>query len=189
MVQATKRPGEDSMKQRFVFMSMLRRFTLAACLSIGLVIIPVSAAAREPQMSKYTVIPADLTVSGVCDFDITISSVLQVTEIDYFNASGRLTRVYNHVTEQDIFTGTGNHPLRSAPYTYNIQARFDSSGQPVSVLAQGVIVRIPLPNGRLWISAGRIDALAHPSSSGFFFTPDVGKFGNLAELCAALAKN
>jgi len=163
----------------------MRRFALAICIALGLLAFPVTAAAKAPTMLHYTQNPPDLTLSGVCAFDITIHSTAQTTEIDYFDGSGILTRIYFHSTEQDRFTGTGGS-LTTLPYTYNLELRFDSSGEFTGFVVSGVILNLRLPDGSLFLSAGRINVLAHPGIS-FAFVPDLGHSGNLAAFCAALA--
>ena len=85
----------------------MRRFALAICLALGLLAVPLTAAAKAPTMYRYTATPPDLTLSGVCTFDITIRSTIRTIEIDYVDANGALTRVYINGTEQDTFIGPG----------------------------------------------------------------------------------
>lgn len=145
----------------------------------------VTAAAKAPTIIRYTDTPPDLILSGVCAFDLTIHSTLQVTRIDYVDGSGALTRIYIHATEQDTFTGTGRS-LTTVPYAYNLEIRFDSSGGVTAFVASGVILKLQLPDGSWFLSAGRINVLAHPDTS-FSFVPDFGHSGNLDAFCAALA--
>ena len=163
------------MKKRLVSLSIV----------LGLLAVPVTAAAKSPTMLRYSQNPPALTLSGVCAFDITIHATVQTTEFDYFDGSGTLTRIYFHATEQDTFTGPGRS-LTTIPYTYNFELRFDSSGEFTAVVVSGVVLQLRLPDGSLFLSAGRINVLAHPGIS-FSFVPDVGHSGNLDALCAALA--
>jgi len=163
----------------------MRRFALAICIALGLLAVPLTAAAKSPTMLRYSQNPPALTLSGVCAFDITIHATVQTTEFDYFDGSGTLTRIYFHATEQDTFTGPGRS-LTTVPYTYNFELRFDSSGEFTAFVVSGVILSLQLPDGSLFLSAGRINVLAHPGIS-FSFVPDLGRSGNLAAFCAALA--
>jgi hypothetical protein len=52
--------------------------------------------------------------------------------------------------------------------------------------ATGVIAKAPLPDGRLLISAGRVD-LAARGFPQFILTPDVGATVNLDRFCGAIA--
>jgi hypothetical protein len=163
----------------------MRRFVLAICLALAALALPLTVSAKAPETFHYTQNPPDLTVSGVCAFDFTIHSTLQTTEVDYFNGSGVLTRMYFHTTEQDTFTGPGGS-LTTSPYTYNLEARFNSAGDYTGFVASGVILRTTLPDGSLFLSAGRINVLAHPGIQ-FSLVPDFGHSGNLDAFCAALA--
>jgi hypothetical protein len=164
----------------------MRRFALAICLALGLLAVPLTAAAKSPTIYRYTSTPPDLSLSGVCAFDITIHSTIQTTEIDYVDANGALTRVYINGTEQDTFSGPGGS-LTTVPYTYNLQVRFDSTGAVTGLVATGVILKVRLPDGSWFLSAGRLNVLAHPEV-GYSFVPDVGHSGNVGALCAALAQ-
>ena len=163
----------------------MKKLLVSLSIMLGLLAVPVTAAAKSPTMLRYTQNPPALTLSGVCAFDITIQATVQTTEFDYFDGSGTLTRIYFHATEQDTFTGPGRS-LTTIPYTYNFELRFDSSGEFTAVVVSGVVLQLRLPDGSLFLSAGRINVLAHPGIS-FSFVPDVGHSGNLDALCAALA--
>jgi hypothetical protein len=67
----------------------------------------------------------------------------------------------------------------------NAELLFDAAGNLTHVYASGVVEHIVLPSGSLFISAGRLDFLAHPGAT-FLLTPDVGESGDVAAFCAAL---
>jgi hypothetical protein len=96
-----------------------------------------------------------------------------------------LTRIHQHFTEQDTFTAHGK-TLVGIPYTANLEILFDSSGNVTHILASGVFEKIPLPDGSLFISAGRIDFAAYQGAT-FILSPDKGNPGNVAGFCAALS--
>jgi hypothetical protein len=56
----------------------------------------------------------------------------------------------------------------------------------VHVFANGLVEKVPLPGGGLFITAGRVDFAAHGFPQ-FLITPDVGAAVNLAGFCAALS--
>jgi hypothetical protein len=73
------------------------------------------------------------------------------------------------------------------PYTVNEEVLFDSSGNVTHVYAEGVVERVLLPNGSLFLTAGRTDFINHPGE-GFVVVPDVGTpGGDVAGFCAALS--
>ncbi len=61
---------------------------------------------------------------------------------------------------------------------------FDADFNLVSAIARGGIMRVPLPDGSVFWSAGRFDFLAN--SATFTITPDAGRSGNVEAFCAAL---
>jgi hypothetical protein len=93
--------------------------------------------------------------------------------------------IHAHVVEQDVFSANGKS-LTGVPFTFNIDVVFDSSGNVVHVFANGLVEKVPLPGGGLFITAGRVDFAAHGFPQ-FLITPDVGATVNLAGFCAALS--
>jgi hypothetical protein len=81
------------------------------------------------------------------------------TEIDFFDNSGALTRIQVHVTEETTFSANGTS-LTTVPFTYDISVDFDDSGNISEVFTTGIIAKVPLPDGSLFISAGRTDIAA-----------------------------
>jgi hypothetical protein len=124
-------------------------------------------------------------VTDVCSFPITLEGSANITETDFVNSSGDLTRVLLHVVEQDTFSANGNS-LTGMRFTFNIDVLFDSDGNVTHLFANGIVEKVPLPEGSLFITAGRVDFAAH-GFPGFLITPDVGATVNLAGFCAALS--
>ena len=111
--------------------------------------------------------------------------LLSTEPVPSFDQNGALTRIYIHATEQDTFTANGK-TLVGLPYTTNTQLLFDSNGNLIHQYSEGNIEKIPLPDGTLFISAGRLDFEDHPNAD-FLLSPDKGNQGNLAALIAALS--
>jgi hypothetical protein len=151
--------------------------------TLGFLMFPVSAEAATPTKSTINIQPTG-TLPGVCSFPIDIRSTITGTEIDYVDTSGNPTAIYIHATEQDTFTGPGAQ-LESIPYTYNVDIKFDSQGNLISVYSEGVVVKVVLPDGSMFLSAGRVNDLAHQGVP-FVLSPDTGRSGNLNAFCAAL---
>jgi len=144
-----------------------------------------SAGATQPVITHFTDTDVPGTLSGVCSFDVSISSDFRGTEIDYFDKNGALTRVYVHIVEQDTFSANGKE-ITGEPFTFNIEVLFDADGNVTHAFASGLVERIVLPDGTFFLSAGRLDFIAHPGVS-FLISPDVGNPGNVAAFCAALS--
>jgi hypothetical protein len=161
------------------------RFIFALLLVISALGISTSTAlADKPVKYEYT-FPWNDVLSDICSFPINIVGINNYMEIDFFNKSGSLTRIYVHGVQQDTYSANGK-TLVGLPYTYNVEMLFDSSGNITNNYANGVYEKIPLPDGSLFISAGRTNFMEHPNV-GFLISPDKGNPGNIAGFCAALA--
>lgn len=164
--------------QRYRVLGLLSLIALGAT---GVLAQP--AAAIEP-----TRVPFEDTVTTVvediCSFPITITATLVGTETTLYDQSGAVTRIQVNVLEQDVFSANGTS-LTSLPYRYNIQVLFEDGAQ-THVYASGIVAKVPLPDGTVFLSAGRLDFAAHPESE-FRIVPDVGRSGDVAAFCAALA--
>ena len=107
------------------------------------------------------------------------------TERDFTDQNGNLTRIGFNFVEQDTFSANG-HQLVGDPYRNLQQVLFDSNGNVTHDYATGVIERIQLPDGSLFLSAGRLDFVGHPGEA-IVITPDQGLSGDIEAFCAALA--
>jgi hypothetical protein len=151
--------------------------------TLGAVMCP-AAQANRPLKSLVSLPPMTSQLTGVCSFPITITGSLSATEIDFRNGSGRIVRTAFHATETDVFSANGV-TLVGVPYHFNVEVRFDSNGNTVSIVGNGVAEHLPLPGGGVFLSAGRTDFLAR--GDAFILTPDRGTGGDIPALCAALA--
>jgi hypothetical protein len=164
-----------------------RRLAVLVVAAIVAATFASSAIAKPPTKSTGTfTLDGDLT--DVCPFAVAIHSTITLTEIDYFDQNDNLTRVYLHTVEQDVFTGItpNGKSLTGVPFEFNLQLLFNEQGEITHAYASGVVERIPLPDGTLFVSAGRLDFIAHPGAV-FVLSPDVGNSGNIDAFCAALA--
>ncbi len=161
------------------------RFVFALALALSALGVSTFAAlAAQPAKYEFTIVVSDV-LTDVCSFPVGIESAFSGTGIDFFDASGALTRIFNHVVSQDKFTANGKE-LVGIPYTWNGKFLFDSSGNLTHFYVVGVFEKIPLPDGSLFVSAGVLDVVAHPGVM-FFISPDMGNPGNVAGFCAALS--
>ena len=164
---------------------MLRRLTAVILVTVGAVIFALSALADRPTRTEFTGATFSSVLPDVCAFPVNVDSALSGFEIDYRDQSGALTRIFVHQVEQDTFTANGQ-TLVGTPYTVNTEVLFDSNGNVTHVFGSGQFETIPLPDGSLFISAGRADFTQHPGAT-FLLSPDMGNPGNLAGFCAALS--
>jgi hypothetical protein len=161
-----------------------RSLTIAVLVAVSAASFALPAAADQPVLYPATV-TYSTQLSGVCEFPVDLSLVANGIGIDFYNKSGGLTRTFNHAVEQDTFTANGK-TLMGVPYDVNIQLLFDSSGQLTAWWATGVFEKIVLPDGSLFISAGRAEFLHQ--GADFLLSPDHGNPGDVAAFCAALSQ-
>jgi hypothetical protein len=164
----------------------MRRFSLLVLLSL-LALSATGVLAHPAAAIEPTRVPIDETdtfkAGDICSYPVTITATLVGTETTFYDQSGDVTRIQIHVVEQDVFTANGES-LTGLPFTFNIQVLFED-GEVTHVYASGLVERVPLPDGTVFLSAGRLDFAAHPGSD-FRIVPDVGRSGDVAAFCAAL---
>lgn len=156
---------------------------LGAAGALALLLPAASATADTPTKTTTTETFSDV-LTDVCAFPVTVESTLTTTAIALTDKSGTLIRLQLHVVEQDVFSANGTS-LTSEPYTFNQQIIFDPTGDAVHAYASGVVMRIPLPDGSVFFSAGRLDFVEFGGQ--FALTPSVGVSGDITAFCAALA--
>jgi hypothetical protein len=171
------------MKQS-LFTSRLRRCLAVVSAVVVSVAIFVSSAAADQPMKDEFIWTDGTDLTGVCSIPVHVESSFDATYTVFFDADGGVTRGHMHMTEQDTFSANGK-TLVGLPYTFNGTANLDSDGNITQLFWNGVIAKVPLPDGKLFISAGRIDVTAH-GYPGYILLVDKGKSGNVAAFCAAL---
>jgi hypothetical protein len=143
------------------------------------------ATADTPTKTPFSFI-ADLVMTDVLPFPVNIHSIISGTQTVFVDdETGLITRIFIHQNEQDTFSANGK-TLEGLPFTFNVEVDFDSSGNLTHIWTDGIVEKIPLPDGTLFIGAGRFDQLAHPGAT-FFITADKGNPGKIAALTAALS--
>src|SRR5215469_2351676 len=83
---------------------MLRHLTAVFLVAVGAVIFALSALADRPTKTEFTGFTFSSVLTEVCAFPVTVDSTLSGFEIDYFDQSGALTRIFLNQVEQDTFT-------------------------------------------------------------------------------------
>jgi hypothetical protein len=143
-----------------------------------------SAAADQPKRTEATESFTN-TVTDICPFPVRIDSTVTFTLLEFFDKNGVQTRGYIHAVEQDTFSANGK-TLTGLPFTFNLDFLFDESGNITNVFSNGLVEKVRLPDGSLFLSAGRFDFVAR-GNPPFVITPDKGRSGNIAAFCAALS--
>jgi hypothetical protein len=163
----------------------MRRLLIGAAAS-ALCLAVAAPAAHGAKPEKTPIDDAFTTVTNdICPFAVQIASRVIGHEMVFRNAEGEVTRVHVHAREQDVFTGPTGRTLSSLPYRYNLRVLFGTDGQPEHIYATGVVLKVPLPGGKTFHSAGRLDFVAR--GTDFAITPDVGRSGDVGAFCGALA--
>jgi hypothetical protein len=158
---------------------------IALVILVGTLVFAAGAGAAAPIVTSGAFTVPEHSLSGLCPFEVTSGATVNYTERDYFDENGVLTRVAYQIREQDSFAANGKS-LRSEWLAFNFEFVFDSSGNIAAAFIDGIVERVPLPDGRLFISAGRIDYAADGFPE-FVIAPDHGGIHNLDGFCSALA--
>jgi hypothetical protein len=165
--------------------SKVSRLVFAIVITLGFIGFSASTAlADRPDKMNYSYMYGDV-LTTLCEFPIDWEANVKATETDFYDITGALIRIHIHATEQDTFSANGKS-LVGIPFSFNLEMLFDNAGNMTNNYGTGVVEKIPLPDGSLFISAGRVDFMAHPGAV-FLLSPDKGNPGNVAGFCAALA--
>ncbi len=159
--------------------------SLGIVLTLALSLLPASIAlAAKPAKYEFS-FNSPGVLEGVCSFTVYVDSAVTATGIDFYDESGLLIKTSYLFNEQDTFTANGK-TLVGIPFSFHLEWIFDGSGNPVHIYSDGVMEKIWLPDGSLFVSAGRVDFTKHPGAA-YLLSPDKGNPGNVAGFCAALA--
>ena len=163
----------------------LTSFFIALLLALSAIGASASVALADQPVKTEGSSDFPVVLTDVCSFPVDVEAHIDFTEMDFYNKDGDLIRIYYHIVEQDRFSANGN-TLVGLPFTFNLEILFDSDGNIIHNYAYGIVEKIPLPDGSLFISAGWLDFAAHPGAI-FLITPDRGNPGDIEGFCAALA--
>lgn len=161
----------------------VRTLTIA-CGAVALLLFAPAAANAQPNANVIRVAgyPGDVEDIGACAFPVANHPYQEGTISVRQTANGTLFEV--SLREVDTFTANGVS-LTSTPYSFHFTGELDLQGNIVRETTAGVLVKVPLPDGSTFFSAGRVDQLA--SGLAYVVLPDVGTSRGLDAFCAALA--
>ncbi len=123
--------------------------------------------------------------SDICDFPLDSRSHVQGTITEFFDENGDLTMVIGHLSETDTFSAHGE-TLKSTTYHYNFRLTFDENGDIVDNVTTGVLVKVPLPDGGTFMSAGQLN-ISPDFTGNFIYLVDSGVVKNHDAFCDALS--
>jgi hypothetical protein len=151
--------------------------------SAGLLLASMAGASAQRPDKTYFSGTGGGTFTNLCGFPIDVSVQNSGFYTDFYK-DGNHIRTQAHVTEQDTFTANGT-TLVGRPYRSMGKLVFSASGDLLEFHIHGVLEKVKLPDGSLFIAAGQIDVLA--AGFGFVVNPDSGVTKNLDAFCAALS--
>lgn len=165
----------------------MRKLLVVLAVAAAVAFLAPIAVADQPTKVQIVngTLSGTLSAGAGCAFDIQVQSLVNGTYKAFVDKNGVLIKEQYHLVEQDTFSANGN-VLTGVPFTFNVTWLHDSAGNITNVFADGVMEKVRLPDGSLFISAGRVDFVAHGFPS-FMLTPDHGATVNLEGFCAALA--
>jgi len=161
----------------------MRQLLVVLATAVVIAAFAPAAAADQPARHQFAG-TVESVLEGACPFSIDVVSVLSARVTVFAYPSGATKKEQYHLVEQDTFSANGKS-LAGVPFTFNATWLYDPSGTLTSVFTDGVGEKVPLPDGSLFISAGRFDFFAHGLPT-FMLTPDHGASVNLEGFCAAL---
>jgi hypothetical protein len=162
---------------------MKRLGVIIVALVAGSVVFASGAAAYEPTTAPFSY-AYNTVMTGYCSFPVDVLVEASGTRTDFVDENGVVTRSIVHQYEQDTFSANGK-TLISIPSWMTVQVTYDSNGN-LQFLGTGIIEKIVLPDGSLFVSAGLADFFAH-TELGHQLSPDYGSPGDVAAFCAALS--
>jgi hypothetical protein len=178
--------GSLFQKEKRNMKAKIVRFCIAWLLvlsALGVAVLPAQAA--KPVVDEGVLIFTS-PMTGICAFEVQVDTVLQYSDKYFYDQDGVLLRQSRHMNEVDTYHANGK-TLVGIPYSFNIEATFDAQGNLLHGYNTGVVAKVRLPDGSLFISAGWFDWARHPAGTTFVISPERGNPGNLAGFCAALA--
>ena len=165
---------------------------VAIVCSLGALIVPAAFAGGT---THGTVTLTNRTYNDsagdICPFAITITYNATIDYTDFYDKDGRAVGENDHVHEQNTYSANGKN-LVGNWFTYEqiYNVAYDSSGNryQTSVVGTGQMEVIPLPDGSVFRTAGRLDYLSPEfSDHSWIIVVNSGLSGNVAAFCAALA--
>ena len=162
----------------------MRRVVLGSVTLVFCLVAFAGSAVAIPPLKTPLNITINRDVTGICAFPITIQGTQTGHQIDFFDANGQRVRRHRHGVEEVTLTANGQ-TLTADPFHFNIIIHFGPTGAVEHAFLSGLVFRVPLPDGTVFQSAGRLDFIAQGVT--FAVIPEVGRSGDVGALCDALS--
>jgi len=170
---------------------LLRRKSVLALLGVVALLVAsavfASVALATPPTTTAFNISGSVTIpaGALCSFPILLEGTRTGTVTLFYDQNGVISERNIHGFEQDTFTANGK-TLQGDPYPFNLFHDY-VDGVPVTSYGTGVAERVPLPDGSVYIVAGREDFLTIPAGAPILFVDSGNSGNNLDAFCAALS--
>jgi hypothetical protein len=168
-------------------MRRILRYSLAVVAVVAAAVVFAQAAsAMAPTTTTATLNVSGIVVSAgtLCPFDVTLDATQSSTQTTFYDSSGLISRRITTGVEQDTYSANGK-TLIGDPYHFNFIGDF-VDGVRVDAHSTGIVQKVPLPGGGLFIVAGRLDTFNN--IGGLALTVDSGNDGNKIDaFCTALS--
>jgi hypothetical protein len=161
------------------------RKLLAVLVSAVAVLLATALPASAAKPDRITIDnTSSYTTTDICDFTIHVRTHAEGTATLFYDQNGDLIRIIAHVTETDTFSANGE-TLTSQPYHYTNVDAFEN-GDYAGTTVTGILVKVPLPDGGTFMSAGRLHV--SPDFMGtFVYLVESGVVKNHDAFCSVLA--
>jgi hypothetical protein len=159
------------------------RLILAVATALVFAVVPGAARALTVEHGQsHDTVP--FVIADVCPFAVQAVGTFDINYTVFWadEAKTRPVRINAAVVESDVFSANGK-TLTTMPYHYSGHVYYDAAGQETADFDTGVVAKIRLPDGSLFIAAGRKEILGGQT----LLIPDVGTARNIAGFCAALS--
>ena len=163
--------------------TVLKAFGAGAVVATAVMVSAVAASAAPPTEGPYDV-SGTYTVDDFCDFPIEVTYHNVGVNRDFHNSELDGTGVVRTAaTGQDTFAANGN-TLIGERYRGTATFKFVDF-ELVEFTYVGMLEKVRLPDGTIFMAAGRVDLLLREEA--FVFYPDHGVAKNQDAFCAALS--
>ena len=152
----------------------------SAIAALSLLMAPAAALAAPSEHSTQEQ-SGSVVVDDICPSSVTVAYVQVATETDRYDGAGNLIGMEVTIREQDTFSA--EHTLVSEPFTFHLSYRLDRNGELVVMTYSGLLERVVLPDGSMFVVAG---AASFPEAEFVVLSPDRGHTPDIAAFCAAL---
>jgi hypothetical protein len=159
-------------------LNTMKAFRSFLLIVVGSLLITSNASANTVDRWTWTYSGPSMELTDLCAFPVEVWVVATEQKVtDFYDRQGNWLKELMHGWQQDEFRANGK-VLHGVPYNFACQVV--PNGDDVQFKCEGVLEKVQLPDGGLFIGAGQMRA-------GVGIVPDVGTAHNIEGLCAALA--